>query len=162
MSSQPATTPPAAVFLSYAREDSEAARRIADALRAFGVEVWFDQAELHGGDAWDAKIRKQIRECALFVPMISATTEARREGYFRREWKLAVERSYDMAASRTFLLPVVLDGTTEFGAEVPEEFVRVQWTRLEKGSRQESVLNTLESCCTRDGAGRRTCSGILT
>jgi hypothetical protein len=38
-----------AVFLSYAREDAEAARRIADALRAFGVEVWFDQAELRGG-----------------------------------------------------------------------------------------------------------------
>ena len=34
-----------AVFLSYAREDNEAARRIADALRGFGVEVWFDQSE---------------------------------------------------------------------------------------------------------------------
>ena len=32
--------PGKAVFLSYAREDSAAARRIADALRAFGVEVW--------------------------------------------------------------------------------------------------------------------------
>ena len=38
-----------AVFLSYAREDTEAAKRIAEALRGFGVEVWFDQAELHGG-----------------------------------------------------------------------------------------------------------------
>jgi hypothetical protein len=27
-----------AVFLSYAREDTDAARRIADALRGFGVE----------------------------------------------------------------------------------------------------------------------------
>ncbi len=61
-----------AVFLSYAREDAASARRIADALRAFGVEVWFDQSELRGGDAWDAKIRKQIRKCALFVPIISA------------------------------------------------------------------------------------------
>jgi hypothetical protein len=33
-----------AVFLSYAREDADAARRIADALRAFGIEVWFDQS----------------------------------------------------------------------------------------------------------------------
>ena len=30
-----------AVFLSYAREDTDAARRIADALRSQGVEVWF-------------------------------------------------------------------------------------------------------------------------
>src|SRR5436853_3806656 len=96
MSSPPPTTP-AAVFLSYAREDTGAARRIADALRAFGVEVWFDQSELRGGDAWDAKIRKQIRECALFLPVISAVTQSRGEGYFRREWNLGVDRTRDMA-----------------------------------------------------------------
>ena len=62
------------------------------ALRTAGVEVWFDQCELVGGDVWDAKIRKQIAECALFVPVISASTQARLEGYFRIEWDLAAER----------------------------------------------------------------------
>ena len=60
-----------AVFLSYAREDTDAARREADALRAFGVEVWFDQLELRGGDGRDAKIRKQISECGLLMPVIA-------------------------------------------------------------------------------------------
>src|SRR3954470_10926333 len=110
MSSPPASTPKA-VFLSYAREDSEAARRIANALRAFGVEVWFDQAELHGGDAWDANIRKQIRDCALFVPVISANTQVRAEGYFRLEWKLAADRSHLIARDHPFLVPVVIDDT---------------------------------------------------
>lgn len=122
-----------AVFLSYAREDTDAARRIADALRAFGVEVWFDQNELRGGDSWDAKIRTQIRTCTLFVPIISAQTQARGEGYFRREWKLAVERTHDMAAGVPFLLPVVTDATKESDALVPDEFMRVQWTRLAHG-----------------------------
>ena len=63
-----------AVFLSYASQDAGAARRICEALRAAGLEVWFDQSELRGGDAWDASIRKQIKECALFVPIISANT----------------------------------------------------------------------------------------
>ena len=40
-----------AVFLSYAREDADAARKIADSLRAAGTEVWFDETELGGGDA---------------------------------------------------------------------------------------------------------------
>jgi hypothetical protein len=53
--------PAKAVFLSYARDDAEPAKRIAEALRAFGVEVWFDQNELRGGDAWDTKIRAQIK-----------------------------------------------------------------------------------------------------
>jgi TolB-like protein/cytochrome c-type biogenesis protein CcmH/NrfG len=121
------------VFLSYAREDTDPARRIADALRGFGIEVWFDQSELRGGDEWDAKIKRQIRECALFVPVVSASSQARGEGYFRREWKLAIERTHDMAAGIPFLVPVVIDQTPEAKALVPEEFMRVQWTRLPGG-----------------------------
>ena len=48
------------MFLSYASEAAEAAARIADALRAAGIEVWFDKSELRGGDAWDRQIRRQI------------------------------------------------------------------------------------------------------
>ena len=64
------------VFLSYASQDAEAARRICDSLRSGDLEVWFDQNELIGGDAWDEKIRRQIKECALFIPIISANTQA--------------------------------------------------------------------------------------
>src|SRR3954468_6896129 len=102
-----------AVFLSYASQDAEAVRRICDALRAAGVEVWFDQNELVGGDAWDAKIRGQVKTCALFVPIISAATQARREGYFRIEWKLAAQRTHGIAEGTPFLLPVVIDDTAE-------------------------------------------------
>ena len=42
-----------AIFLSYASEDAAAAERIAAALRAAGIEVWFDRTELRGGDAWE-------------------------------------------------------------------------------------------------------------
>ena len=122
--------PGKAVFLSYASQDAEAARRICEALRAAGVEVWFDRSELRGGDAWDSNIRRQIRECALFVPLISGRTQARREGYFRREWKLAADRTQDMAEGTPFLLPVVVDDTREQAALVPESFLRVQWTWL--------------------------------
>ena len=91
-----------AVFLSYASEDAEAAARICEALRAAGVEVWFDRSELRGGDAWDSQIKKQIHDCALFVPLISAHTNARTEGYFRREWNLATRRLENIARRRGF------------------------------------------------------------
>jgi TIR domain len=94
------------VFLSYASEDSAAAARIADALIAADIEVWFDSSALRGGDAWDSSIRKQIETCALFLPVISANTSARAEGYLRLEWKLAVDRSHLIAAERPFILPV--------------------------------------------------------
>ena len=129
----PPTTAAGAVFLSYAREDAAAARRIAEAMRGWGVEVWFDQSELRGGDAWDSRIKRQIRECALFLPLVSAQTQGRTEGYFRREWKLAAERTHDMAAGIPFLLPVVIDDTVESTAMVPEEFMHYHWTRLANG-----------------------------
>ena len=122
-----------AIFLSYASQDADAARRICETLRAAGIEVWFDQSELVGGDAWDQKIRGQIKACALFVPVISANTQARLEGYFRIEWKLAAQRTYAMAEAKPFLLPVVIDGTHDAEVHVPGEFRAVQWTRLPGG-----------------------------
>ena len=119
-----------AIFLSYASQDADAARRICEALRAAGLEVWFDQSELRSGDAWDASIRKQIKECSLFVPIISNNTQQREEGYFRLEWKLAVDRSHLMADDKAFFFPVVLDDVAEPKARVPDKFRERQWSRL--------------------------------
>ena len=127
------TEPSHAVFLSYASQDAEAAHRICEALRTAGIEVWLDKSELRGGDAWDAAIRKQIKTCALFIPVISRNTHVRSEGYFRLEWKLAIDRSHLMATTRTFLLPVVIDDVREDDDAVPERFRDVQWTRLPEG-----------------------------
>ena len=133
MGDEPASKHAGAVFLSYASEDASAAERIASALRSAGIEVWFDKSELRGGDAWDRRIRERIRDCRLFIPVVSASTEARAEGYFRREWRLAVERAGDMAEDRAFLVPVVIDGTSERSASVPEKFRELHWTRLPGG-----------------------------
>ena len=146
--SEPPTPLPGAVFLSYAHEDADAACRIADALRAAGVEVWFDQRELRGGDAWDQKIRSQIRDCALFLPVISAVTQERAEGYFRLEWKLAAERTHLMADGVPFIVPIDIDGAAEGGAAVPIEFMRVQWTRLADGRPTPDFISQVKRLLT--------------
>ena len=56
------TDPGQAVFLSYASRTWKPPAPI-DALRAAGIEVWFDRSELRGGDAWDRQIHEWIREC---------------------------------------------------------------------------------------------------
>ena len=132
-----------AVFISYASQDAEAAVRICNALRAAGVEVWFDQSELRGGDIWDQKIRREVRDCELFIPVISANTTSRREGYFRLEWDLADQRTHMMARDRTFVVPVCLDATPEAGADVPESFHRAQWTRLPAGETPRAFVERI-------------------
>ena len=133
-----------AVFLSYASQDADAAQRICEALRAAGLEVWFDQSELRGGDAWDQKIRRELHDCALFMPVISAHTAARHEGYFRLEWDLADQRTHMIARNRAFIVPVCVDTTFETSADTPESFLRVQWTRLPGGETPQAFVERVK------------------
>jgi len=139
-----------AVFLSYASQDTVAAQRICEALRAAGIEVFLDQSELRGGDVWDERIRREIHDCALFIPIISANTAARREGYFRLEWDLADQRSHMMARSRVFVVPVCLDATTEAAADVPESFRRAQWTRIPAGEAPPAFVERVRRLLSSD------------
>jgi TolB-like protein/tetratricopeptide (TPR) repeat protein len=153
------STSAGAVFLSYASEDAEAAERICEALRAASIEVWFDRSELRGGDDWNQSIRKQIKTCALFIPVISRNTHERREGYFRLEWNLALDRSRLISTTQAFLVPVIVDDTREDDEEVPEKIREIHSTRLPGGVTPSSFTELVQrllsgetSTTTRAGA----------
>jgi TolB-like protein/tetratricopeptide (TPR) repeat protein len=155
------TDPGRAVFLSYASQDAVFALQLCNALRQAGVEVWFDQSELRGGDAWDASIRRQIKACALFVPVISRHTHTRDEGYFRLEWKLAVDRSHLMVADRPFLLPVVIDDTSDQDEKVPDRFRDVQWTRVPGGHRADVFVERVRRLLSPEAITPPSTTGVL-
>jgi TolB-like protein/cytochrome c-type biogenesis protein CcmH/NrfG len=67
------------------------------------------------------------------MPLISANTQNRPEGYFRLEWRLADQRTHLMGRNKAFLLPVCVDQTSDADADVPDSFTVVQWSRLPKG-----------------------------
>jgi TolB-like protein/tetratricopeptide (TPR) repeat protein len=147
------TEPNQAVFLSYASQDADAAQNLCNGLRAAGIEVWFDQSELRGGENWDRKINDQIRKCRLFIPVISKRTETRDEGYFRREWAAAVDRMRDMADHKPFLVPVVIDDIAEREAAVPERFRQVQWMRLPGGQPSVAFVNRIATLLGQSPSG---------
>ena len=154
------TEPSHAVFLSYASQDAEAAQKICEALRAAGIEVWFDQSALRGGDVWDQTIRKQIRACVLFIPVISRHTHERDEGYFRLEWKLAVDRSHLMTTDKAFLLPVVIDDTREDDERVPDKFRDVHWTRLPSGETPPAFVERVRRLVSPEPTHGSTLTGL--
>jgi TolB-like protein/tetratricopeptide (TPR) repeat protein len=154
-----APTPAGAVFLSYASADAAGAERIAGALRAAGIEVWLDKSELRGGDSWDRQIRRQIRDCTLFVPIISANSQARPEGYFRLEWDLADQRTHLMGRNRAFVLPVCTDATPEREADVPDSFLAVQWTRLPQGETPAAFVEHVRRLLAAEGLSARMAPG---
>jgi hypothetical protein len=78
------------IFLSYASERRELAADIAAALNVDGHEVFFDQASLDAGSAYDVRIRTEVPRSDLFIALISP--EIFKEGsYVLTELKLARE-----------------------------------------------------------------------
>jgi hypothetical protein len=125
--------PDNAVFVSYAREDLAAVQQIKAGLEAAGITVWFDMDRLEGGDDYDRKIQRNIARCSYFIPVVSATTQRRLEGYFRREWSYAIDRARNMADGALFILPVTIDATDAAGALVPDRFKALHFTQLAGG-----------------------------
>jgi hypothetical protein len=96
------------VFLSYASENGDAARQLANTLVGLGFgDVWFDKRKLIAGDDWSDQIDEAIERCDFFLPVLSRQADARREGVFWEEWRKAVARA--MRVNDAFLLPVGID-----------------------------------------------------
>jgi hypothetical protein len=146
--------PDNAIFISYAREDLAAVQRLKAGLDAAGLTTWFDVERLEAGDDFDLKIRRNIARCAFFVPVISATTERRREAWFRREWNYAIDRTRNMADGSLFILPVIIDGTDGVQALVPDLFKALHFTTLPGGAvTPEFAARLAGRFGQRDGGG---------
>jgi adenylate cyclase len=74
------------VFISYAREDAEQARRFAHAFQAAGLTVWWDDA-LRSGEVFDESIERALREASAVVVLWSTSSVASR--WVRAEATLA-------------------------------------------------------------------------
>jgi hypothetical protein len=140
--------PENAVFISYSRDDLPAVQRLKSALDAAGLVTWFDLDRLEGGDDYDHKIRSNITRCSFFVPVVSANTQRRLEGYFRREWSYAVDRTRNMAEGAVFILPVCVDDTPEVEALVPDRFRALHFARLPGGEPTPDFVRRLQDLLT--------------
>ncbi len=147
------------VFLSYASQDRDAARRLADSLLAAGFgEVWFDQRQLVAGDDWADRIDEAIERCDYFMPVLSQQADRRREGVFWEEWRKAVVRA--MRVNDAFVLPVGIDTTPpeRSGYErifngFTSDFKRIQLLHAPAGRLSDAQLVQLRQRAQRLGGG---------
>ncbi len=66
----------ARIFLSYAREDVDTARRLAEAVGGAGHDVWWDR-HIHGGSRFTAEIDRALKEAeAVMVLWTQASIES--------------------------------------------------------------------------------------
>lgn len=96
------------IFISYASEDYEQARRVAETFQNLGVAVWFDKKSLEPGDAYEAMIKQNIQESKIFVPVLSQSVVNCGRRFFKREWKWANDE-LELRFPEKFIYPVVID-----------------------------------------------------
>ena len=86
------------IFLSYAGEDREWVRRLANALLEQGLNVWYDEIEIKPGDMWRDQTEKGLRASTYVVMVI--TPEAVHSNWQAAELGAAL-------ASQKPLIPIV-------------------------------------------------------
>jgi hypothetical protein len=144
-------------FISYAREDSEHARRLYQDLRSIGATPWLDAEELIGGQEWEPAIRLAVRECTHFLALISEKSVNKR-GFVQKELRQALELLDELPPDRVFVIPIRLDNSSP----AHERLARLHWIDLfpdyNEGFRRivASLGITATSRATRPPAGERT------
>lgn len=88
------------VFVSYKREDELRVARIARALAAEGLDVWWDRG-LPGGESWHTNIETELEQAQCVVVVWSASSSGPEGGYVREEARRGL--------SRNILVPVLID-----------------------------------------------------
>ncbi|MGH6892767.1 MAG: toll/interleukin-1 receptor domain-containing protein [Dongiaceae bacterium] len=88
------------VFVSYKREDELRVGRIARALEAEGLEIWWDRG-LPGGESWHSNIESNLESAGCVVVVWSAGSAGSEGGYVREEARHGL--------GRNILVPVLID-----------------------------------------------------
>lgn len=126
--------PAGAIFMSYAREDEEAARRLKAGLERHGCLVWYDRERLKPGGNWHNNLEDEVKgRCSLFLSVISRTTEGAPAGYFHQERNWAAEWQAMFSEGEEFYVPVVIDDSSLATKREPRSFRNVQCTHLPEG-----------------------------
>jgi hypothetical protein len=96
------------VFISYAREDATAARRLCDELRHMGVEPWLDTERLLPGQRWKREIDSALQTSDYIVVLLSSHSTMKR-GFVQKEVRKALDLLDQVPDSQIFLIPLRLD-----------------------------------------------------
>jgi hypothetical protein len=96
----------ARVFVSYRLVDADPARKLAEALRDAGHDVWFDEWTIHIGDSIVGRIGEGLSDAAYLVLCCSAAGVD--SPWMSREWMSALARQLNGTPVR--VLPVRLTG----------------------------------------------------
>lgn len=96
------------VFISYASEDREVAKRLYNDLTEEGIKPWMDKADLLPGQDREVHIKKAIRESKYFIALLSSDSLSKK-GSAQKELKFALDILGEFPGEDIFIIPARLD-----------------------------------------------------
>jgi hypothetical protein len=135
------------VFISYAREESDAAETIRTALEGEGYKVFLDTQDLQAGKDYSEAIDDALRGSAAVVGVWSKQAISKR--WVRGECRVALELEK--------LVPVSFEHLTSL--DLPAEFQGLHIVKLTKAGNEVALRGLLSS--VGDLVGRRRRDGVL-
>lgn len=96
------------VFISYAHEDLEVARKLYCDLKNIGLTLWFDEESLLPGNKWKVEIHEAIKQSKYFISILSSNS-LNKKGYVQKELKYALEILDEYPDSDIYVIPVRID-----------------------------------------------------
>lgn len=122
------------VFISYSRKDGQIAQELYESLKQKGIDAWYDKINLAGrGDAYMDKILNAIRNCKIFIPILTSTITKQKgdEHPYRQEWDYAIER-YINLGRHDFCIPLVEEqydiNKVWYDDRLPKHFIKMDYT----------------------------------
>ncbi|HKI07632.1 MAG TPA: TIR domain-containing protein [Nitrososphaeraceae archaeon] len=104
-----AVTQKTKIFISYSREDYNAAQRLYKELSKSGINPWLDKQSLLPGQNWQNEIRKAITDSNYFIPLFSSNAVKNRGFWRREELEFASKVLAEIPKSEIYVIPVRLD-----------------------------------------------------
>jgi hypothetical protein len=130
----------AKLFVSYSRKDSTAARKLVDAFKASGLEVWVDWEDIPLAAEWLNQIFTGIEEADVFVFLISPDSIA--SEICKVEISKAVQNNKR-------IIPIVLRDLPD-AKLAPESIGKLNWTYIRETDDFETGLAKVKTAIELD------------
>lgn len=129
---------PLKVFLCHASTDKPKVRDLYRYLKKRGIQPWFDEEDLVGGQDWQIEIPKALATSDAIIICLTKNS-VDKEGYIQKEIKFALDKALEMPEGRIFLIPVKFEE-----CEVPFTLSRYQWVDLTVESGYAKMMKALK------------------
>jgi hypothetical protein len=88
----------------------------------------------------------QIRDAALFVPLLSRNVETVDKRFFRREWGVALDAAIEASDATAYISPVKLDDIAQTSPHIPPGFKQgLHWEDIRTSGVERVALNLREA-----------------